>query len=167
MRNGQINLVWFGIAQPLCDPQILIQSRQYIRCIHTPQIAQRSGNDCLGLVAWYTIVSLSKERKQGQIMARAKLFMEQLQRAIKNFSVKCWSAWVDHNNTAALGSLSSSDWLTFIAEGTPFHSEQGGREWGTMGPKGKWILMWIWLESLNSDTECFFIPTNAPSCSVL
>lgn len=52
-------------------------------------IAQSSGNDCFGLVAWYTMVCLSKERKQGQIVARAKLFMEQLQRAIKNFSVKC------------------------------------------------------------------------------
>lgn len=72
-------------------------------------IAQSSGNDCFGLVAWHTMVSLSKERKQGQIVARAKLFMEQLQRAIKNFSVKCWSAWVDHNNTAAFGLLSFSD----------------------------------------------------------
>lgn len=52
-------------------------------------IAQSSGNDCFGLVAWHTMVCLSKERKQGQIVARAKLFMEQLQRAIKNFSVKC------------------------------------------------------------------------------
>lgn len=91
-------------------------------------------------------------------MARAKPFMEQLQGAIKKFSVKCRSAWVDHNNTAAFGPLSSSDWLTFIAEWIPFHSEQGGRErreresegqmgeaWlkgGTMRPEGSWLVMW-------------------------
>lgn len=61
-------------------------------------------------------------------MARAKPFMEQLQGAIKKFLVKCCSAWVGPNNTAAFGPLSSSDWLTFIAEWIPFHSEEGRRQ---------------------------------------
>lgn len=109
---------------------------------------------------WLTIVSLSKERKWGQIMARAKPFMEQLQGAIKKFSVKCCSAWVDPNNAAAFGPLSSSDWLTFIAEWIPFHSEEvGGRaegwgrepgrqmgrtrlEGGSMRPEGSLDVIW-------------------------
>lgn len=97
-------------------------------------------------------------------MARAKLFMEQLQRAIKNFSVKCWSAWVDQNNTAVFGTLSSSDWLTFIADWIPFQWEQGGT--GDRGADGAGLLgrrydeakgeldcNVTWLQRLNSFKE--------------
>lgn len=37
------------------------------------------------------------------------------------------------NNAAAFGPLSSSDWLTFIAERIPFHSEEGRRRGARAG----------------------------------